>query len=716
MQAARRTCLLLLALLAWLPGCAGAATVHHELHVSLSPHTGRVTVIDTVSLPEGVAPRFTLHRDLSLRSVSGAEVHRLGETLAAVPLAHYALESSGARPLTFRYDGRIAQTPSESGAEGSRPGTPGLIAAQGVYLDPAAHWYPDFGTPVSFTLYVEGPTGWRAVSQGAAPTRAEPTERAEWAGEAGQQRIGAWHETRPQPGIWLVANAFARYARATPWGEVQAYLREPDAALAERYLAAAAEYLDRYSRLLGAYPYAKFALVENIWESGWGMPSFTLLGPRVIRLPFILHTSYPHEILHNWWGNGVYVDPDQGNWAEGLTTYLADHERAAREGTAPEHRRAALQAYSDHVRAGRDFPLSDFQGREDAVSQAIGYGKGMMLFHMLRLQLGDAAFLDGLRRLYRDHRFAAADFTDVGAAFAGPAGEDLSGFFAQWLTRPGAPRLALEEVRVEPRAGGVHLRGRLSQTQPGPVYRLQVPIAVQLAGEAVARERRIALVDRHAQFDWRLPAAPRRFAVDPRFDLFRQLDAAETPPSLAQAFGAPERLFVLPADAPAATREAYRELAARWARPGDRIVEDAALDALPPNAGVWVLGWENRLRGTVEHALGDNAALSDEGIRLAEARQGREGHVLALAMHPHGQTDRTLVWIGADEPAALPGLARKLPHYGKYSYAVFAGREPDKVLAGQWAVRSPLVRDFGSDSAPLRLAPRPALGAAANGG
>ena len=65
--------------------------------------------------------------------------------------------------------------------------------------------------------------------------------------------------------------------------------------------------------------------MENFWETGYGMPSFTLLGPQVIRFPFILTSSYPHEILHNWWGNSVFVDYPTGNWCEGLTAYMADH-------------------------------------------------------------------------------------------------------------------------------------------------------------------------------------------------------------------------------------------------------------------------------------------------------------------------------------------------------------------------------------------------------
>jgi len=39
----------------------------------------------------------------------------------------------------------------------------------------------------------------------------------------------------------------------------------------------------------------------------------------------------------------------------------------------------------------------------------------------------------------------------------------------------------------------------------------------------------------------------------------------------------------------------------------------------------------------------------------------------------------------------VPGLARKLPHYGKYSYLAFAGDEPTNMAKGQWpAVHSPL--------------------------
>ena len=49
-----------------------------------------------------------------------------------------------------------------------------------------------------------------------------------------------------------------------------------------------------------------------------------------------------------------------------------------------------------------------------------------------------------------------------------------------------------------------------------------------------------------------------------------------------------------------------------------------------------------------------------------------------------------VVWVTIHDEAAVPGLARKLPHYGKYSYLIFQnGTNRDK---GFWPVEaSPLV-------------------------
>ena len=128
-----------------------------------------------------------------------------------------------------------------------------------------------------------------------------------------------WRCDDPQEEIYLLAGRFTEYRKQGDSIEALVLLREPDAALAQQYLDATQTYVQLYSELIGPYPYSKFALVENFWETGYGMPSFTLLGEKVIRFPFILHSSYPHELLHNWWGNSVYVDFETGKSLSGVT-------------------------------------------------------------------------------------------------------------------------------------------------------------------------------------------------------------------------------------------------------------------------------------------------------------------------------------------------------------------------------------------------------------
>ena len=256
--------------------------------------------------------------------------------------------------------------------------TTGLIAQKGAFLSGATLWLPWCGDGTfSYDLLTNTPSGWESISQG---------RRLDRQVDAKGRVSTKWVEVHPMTEAYLVAGPYR--VRQMKHGNTTLYTFTYDntpESLCKTYLDAAGNYLDLYDQMLGSYPFAKFALVENWWQTGFGMPSFTLLGDRVIRLPFIVHTSYGHEILHNWWGNGVFVDYEEGNWCEGLTTYLADHLYKSQESVqaAIDYRRAQLQGYLDYAVSGaRDFPLREFTERESASTQAVGYGKTMMVFHM----------------------------------------------------------------------------------------------------------------------------------------------------------------------------------------------------------------------------------------------------------------------------------------------------------------------------------------------
>ncbi|PUB83973.1 MAG: peptidase M28 [gamma proteobacterium symbiont of Ctena orbiculata] len=684
-----------------------ATTIHHELQVSLAPNSQQLQVTDRISFAspqDGGATqptlahqgrlRFLLHRGLSPRSMT-AEValKEIGPISDSAPLIAYQLSMpEDQRHFTLEYGGKIAHrltTQRESPGRASER-LRGTISEKGVYLDAATGWYPYFADTLhTFELQVDLPPSWLAVSQGKGP---------EIDGE-GQRRLIRWHENSPQDDIYLVAAPYQLYRKSSDGIEAQVYLRQRDQEIAERYMQATARYLRLYQSLIGPYPYAKFALVENFWESGYGMPSFTLLGPRVLRLPFILHTSYPHEILHNWWGNSVYIDYQSGNWAEGLTSYLADHLLAEQRGRGANHRRTALKRYDDFVRNENDFPLTAFRARHTTASQAVGYDKSLMLFHMLRRHLGDQAFIEGLQIFFRENRFKTAGYTDLKQAFEEAGGQSLDTFFQQWTGRSGAPRLAVSDLAVERVADGFRIHGTLQQTQASAPFPLEIPMLTGLTDGSVLQTK-LSTHERETPFVIELTGEPQQLKIDPWFDLFRQLDPAETPATLSRLFGSERVLIVLPASADKRMLQAYRALAQQWSDGYDEadIHLDSELERLPRDRPVWLLGRENQFHNElVERLSVMPISLETGSIKLADARYKTDDHSFVLSER-NLKNGQTMAWVVGNSDTAITRLTRKLPHYGKYSYLIFKGDKAQIALKGEWPVtRSPLHFNFTKD-------------------
>jgi hypothetical protein len=313
-----------------------------------------------------------------------------------------------------------------------------------------------------------------------------------------------------------------------------------------------------------------------------------------------------------------------------------------------------------------------------------------MLFHMLRLELGDKRFLQALHEFYRQYRFRAARFADLEKAFAATAGRDLSETFNQWVQRTGAPQLKVSGADVSREGNEYRLRVLIEQTQPGQAYRLSIPLTVTLEGRQQAYQTTVTMDEKHLALTRRLPAYPLRLDVDPEFDLFRRLDSRERPPALSGLFGADKVLIALATDAPEALKQGYRALAEAWQRSRPEDVEfrlDRDIEALPADRAVWLFGWENRLRPQLVSALvGHDVAIGASGVRIGVETLPRQGHSVVIAARHPADRELTLSWLASDNPAALPGLARKLPHYSQYSYLGFTGDEPTNVAKGRWKV------------------------------
>jgi hypothetical protein len=662
-------------------------SIHHEIQAKVSPVEHRIAVQDRITLPEN-HPRefhFLLHKGLHpLSPTEGVKIIREKEEHEGVPLESYRVKLPPAtHTFVLKYSGSIRHPLVPYGKEeaGGFSQTPGIISEEGVYLAGSSYWYPVINEDlITFSLQAKLPAEWDAVSQG---------------GRTFHQRekdgtVVRWESSEPQNEIYMVAARFTEYTRSSSRVQPMVFLRTPDRELAGKYLDATARYIAMYEKLIGPYPYPKFALVENFWETGFGMPSFTLLGPKIIRFPFIITSSYPHEILHNWWGNSVFPDYKTGNWSEGLTAYLSDHLIKEQEGSGAEYRQTTLQKYSDYVLSGRDFPLTEFHSRHSSSSEAVGYGKSLMFFHMLRRDLGDSVFVRGLQDFYEKNMFRIASYGDLRSSFDKVSGKYLGREFRQWVEQSGAPQLRLRNAKAVENENGYVLSVIIEQAQIGEAYLLRIPLAVTMEGREKAYQAVVEMDKKSFELRLHLPSRPLRIDLDPEFDVFRRLDRHEIPPAISLALGAKRMLILLPSSAGMAMLRAYREFAKMLGNSGPDEVDvklDKEVKELPSGSAVAILGWENLFaRNVMTELEAYGVSWEKKSVYVGKTDIPVEKHsVVFIARNPHNE-DMALAFIASGSGEALPGLGRKLPHYHKYSYLGFEGDEPVNIVKGRWPV------------------------------
>jgi hypothetical protein len=406
------------------------------------------------------------------------------------------------------------------------------------------------------------------------------------------------------------------------------------------------------------------------------MPTLTYLGSQVIRLPFIRDTSLGHEVLHSWWGHAVYPDYAQGNWAEGLTTFMADYAykeqvdasaaRDMRQGWLRDH--AALPADADR-------PLTSFTSRTHSASAAVGYGKAAMVFYMAREKIGTEAFDRAVRAFYRDYRFRRATWSDLDAAFVKASGQRSGPVLEPWLNRSGAAQVAISTAVAERSGSDWDLY--VLFVQDTPPYPLDVPIAVRTAGGE--RKLRVAVTSARDAATITLQDQPLAVALDPDFQLWRGLTPGESPPIVRETIAAREPALVV--------LDKQRDFAA-----AAELLCSALLER-PPRR-VEALGAEGSVAivaGTPERV---DAALAKYQLGT---RPGIGSPRSTAQVWTVRRDHQTVLVISARDPASLAALARALPHLGSQSWAVFEGPRP--VARGTWPAETAYV--------PVRLVGKP---------
>jgi aminopeptidase N len=550
----------------------------------------------------------------------------------------------------------------------------GTILERGAYLSPAAFFYPcGEETLLKFTLTADVPEEWESVSDGNCLST----------GTHNGRKIQIWQNPFESDGNMFFAAPFVVKSVWVDSIEVACYFFEADTGLIDDYLTATANYIEMYSDLIGPYPYRRFTVVENFFPTGYGMPAWTLLGQQVLRLPFIIRTSLGHEVLHNWWGNSVFVDYDRGNWCEGATVYGADYRYKLMQSPAAarDYRKNILKQYVSYVNEGNDFPIRQFQSRTSPNTRTIGYNKAMMVYHMIEEEIGTTAFFNTWKLVYNRYKGQQISWEEWIDAFEESSGVSLSHIIPQWIDRPGSPILDVEILNnvFGPDNQTRSIEFKLME-KSGQGYRLKVPL--RFSGENVALDTSVIVASEESVFTMTVPSEITALEVDPEYHLFRKLYPQEVEPVISAILGNPQKRFISFAS-DESTNEQYKSFSVN-------MTEDSITVDSPE-----IFQSESRayapvvLNPTVlPKYLSEMISLKEDTVVIDNTRYPREGHTFVLTGEKWNGFEKYMVVLTEDHES-LPRLGQLISHYGKYSFLVFEGSR--NVGKGQWPVKqSPL--------------------------
>ncbi|MBI3585301.1 MAG: hypothetical protein HY096_15295 [Nitrospinae bacterium] len=563
----------------------------------------------------------------------------------------------------------------------------GYIGEEGTFLSPSALWYPvmEGGKDFAYKINITSGKGYEYITAGDRIGREEK----------GDKVISTFQFLNPSEEIFLVGGKYKISEGRYNALKIYTYFSPEDEDLSDGYIESVKNYLKLYEGLLGRYPFGQFSVVSNFLPTGYGFPTFTLLGQEILRLPFIKDTSLGHEVLHNWLGNSVHVDYESGNWCEGLTTYLADHYYKELKGEGINYRKEMLRGYSSYVNEGNDFSLSDFKSRTESFTRAIGYNKAAFVFHMLRIELGDEKFFTALRELVKRQSFKITSWKDLQRVFEKINGESLDWFFKQWIEVPGAPFLRVKNTAYKKEGDGYVTSFTLTQDEKS--YMLNIPVEIKTEREKI---RKVVKIKNKEEFiNIKTNDRPLALTIDSDADIFRHLHREELPPTISRVIGDKNKIIVMPTGGDKELIDTYKDISGVFSE-GKPLIKndvDLTMEDIKDNA-LFIFGGlnEDKVLERLIDKLPDGTLIEKNKVTINNKSYQGEGYFTVLAISNKLNPEKAIMIIIGFDPNSIRATGGKLIHYGKYSYLAFKdGKNIDK---GIWDTKeSPLIVNLGKD-------------------
>jgi hypothetical protein len=504
-------------------------------------------------------------------ALEGTQLSRQGNDIVAVILPQPTIPGQAIQ-LEFEYEGEVL---ADAG--------PGLL-----YVGARGTWYPNLGMQMAdFDLQFTYPPNWTLVATGKRTTSDNVTSEGEkvshWVSErpipVAGFNLGKYREAIAHAGTVSVETyATQNVEKDFPTAHIQvvnpgpiepSIVRPPEVIVPQRPSPAqnvtrvgeaAAQAIEYFAERFGPFPYSHLALTQMPGRDSQGWPGLVFLSSYAFlndderqQLHFepyrilIQHEIPAHETAHQWWGDLVSWTGYRDQWlSEGLANYctlmmLQQSDPAGFSQIMEKYRDQLLEKNSDALTPMEVGPVTLgtrlYSSQSPEAYEAIIYGRGTWLFHMLRTMLKDAdskipdragsekdePFIRSLRTLRERYQGQAISTQQLLEAFARDlppslqfeGKRNLDWFLDSWINGTALPRLELKNVRLIPKGAGLVVSGTILQKDAPPDLVTSVPVYAVIPGRQPILLTRVFADGTESSFRLTAPAGTRKILLDP---------------------------------------------------------------------------------------------------------------------------------------------------------------------------------------------------------
>jgi tetratricopeptide (TPR) repeat protein len=481
----------------------------YVIDAELIPATHKLVArakVKVTALEDITVAVFELHNGLRPTKITNAA----GQTLSAERVIQDStlrislpagLAKGESTVLTFDYEGTLSSA-DESPVEGLKLAYVGDPIS---YLLYAGRWFPTVNYGINrFTsaINITAPSLMRVVGSGTESQKPGPAGKT----------VHSFVWTKPSfPGT-IIAGVFNETTANTGGVTIRTFFKPDKKDFAPVYAETAEKEFEFFSSLYGAPLSTQVKIVElpdDTVPSTWA-PEIAAIASRAISEK----TNYrllANSLAHQWWGTSVSPASKDDYWLqEGFARYSEVRYVEHAAGTAGFEE--ATKDIAVGALAYDNIPLSS-AGKLEMFSpefQSLTTDKGAMILHMLRWDIGNAAFDRTMKTFATQFAGRPARADDFAKTAEAAHADNLTPFFAQWLDGTGAPDFK-NKYSVYRIAKGFRVVGEVSQDLD--LFRMPMEVRVDTDGQP--EMKRIEVVGTKSPYVIETFGKPRRIALDP---------------------------------------------------------------------------------------------------------------------------------------------------------------------------------------------------------